>query len=328
MLHLLKQTSRSFYLTLRILPRGIRHPIGLAYLLARTSDTIVDTEIVPPGDRLQMLDQLRQRILGASDEALKLRDFSGRQSSMPEQQLLEHGEENLDRLNRLPSADRERVRTVLSIIISGQELDLTRFAGAGPKRIVALETGEELDDYTYRVAGCVGEFWTGMCRVHLFPDAKLDEVLLLRNGVRFGKGLQLVNILRDLPADLRQGRCYLPSAELARQGLAPADLLDPAKQDRVRPAYDVWLGRAREHLRAGWDYTCLLPARQVRVRLACAWPILIGVRTLQLLKAANVLCPERPVKIRRAEVRKLMWLSVARYPFRKRWRRLLEDVSY
>ena len=44
---LLRDVSRSFYLTLRILPSGIRQQIGLAYLLARTTDTIADTELLP-----------------------------------------------------------------------------------------------------------------------------------------------------------------------------------------------------------------------------------------------------------------------------------------
>ena len=90
---------------------------------------------------------------------------------------------------------------MLSTITSGQVLDLRRFGNLnsiesnpnGPK-IIALETGVELDDYTYRVAGCVGEFWTKICRAHLFPDARLDEKQLISDGIRFGKGLQLVNI--------------------------------------------------------------------------------------------------------------------------------------
>ena len=41
-------------------------------------------------------------------------------------------------------------------------------------------------------------------------------------GVRFGKALQMTNVLRDVPADLASGRCYLPAAELAALGLAPA----------------------------------------------------------------------------------------------------------
>ncbi len=44
---LLKATSRSFYLTLRVLPGAMRLQISLTYLLARTTDTIADTELVP-----------------------------------------------------------------------------------------------------------------------------------------------------------------------------------------------------------------------------------------------------------------------------------------
>src|SRR4029453_269706 len=102
--------------------------------------------------------------------------------------------------------DQLRIRKVIDINTSGQELDLKRFAGATANQIKALQSDEELDDYTYRVAGCVGEFWTEMCRAHSFPECPLDERVLLRNAVRFGKGLQLVNILRDFPSDLRQGR--------------------------------------------------------------------------------------------------------------------------
>jgi farnesyl-diphosphate farnesyltransferase len=112
---------------------------------------------------------------------------------------------------------------------------LQRFAGASEKTIVALATDAELDDYTYRVAGCVGEFWTKICRAHLFPTAPLDETTLLAGSVRFGKGLQLVNILRDVPVDLRHGRCYLPSKELIAAGLSAGDLLDPANEPKFRP---------------------------------------------------------------------------------------------
>ena len=90
---------------------------------------------------------------------------------------------------------------------------MRRFAGASAQSLVALRTDEELDDYTYRVAGCVGEFWTKMCRAHLFPRAPLDDAFLLANGVRFGKGLQLVNILRDVAADLRHGPLLFAGGE-------------------------------------------------------------------------------------------------------------------
>ena len=63
---LLRDVSRSFYRTLQVLPGRIGPQIGLTYLLARTTDTIADTELVPLEQRLTALDTLRARILGES----------------------------------------------------------------------------------------------------------------------------------------------------------------------------------------------------------------------------------------------------------------------
>ena len=225
-------------------------------------------------------------------------------------------------LEGLNSADQQRIQEVLGTITSGQELDLKRFAGASAEKIVALETDAELDDYTYRVAGCVGEFWTKMCRAHVFPGAALDEKLLMANGVRFGKGLQLVNILRDLPRDLRQGRCYVPSRELSGAGLTPGDLLEPGNAGKFKALYGRYLALAEGHLAAGWAYTNALPGRCVRVRLACAWPILIGAKTLAKLRTGNVLDPQQRIKISRPAVKRLILRSVLCYPWPPAWRRL------
>ena len=325
---LLKQVSRSFYLTLRVLPGAIRPQIGLAYLLARTTDTIADTEIVPVAQRLRSLADLRARISGERAERVDFGELAKHQGAPAERVLLEKVEAALSILHGLDQEDAARVRQVLEIITSGQELDLQRFAGATPEKPVALETGAELDDYTYRVAGCVGKFWTHMCRSHLFPKARLDDAFLLGNGVRFGKGLQLVNILRDLPSDLRIGRCYLPAQELAKLGLAPADLLNPANESRLRPLYDRYLVLAQEHLRAGWAYTNALPPNCRRVRLACAWPILIGDQTLAKLRTGRVLDPARRIKVSRKEVRGIMARSIIYYPFANTWRGLFRNGEY
>jgi farnesyl-diphosphate farnesyltransferase len=317
---LLKATSRSFYLTLRVLPRAIRPQTSLAYLLARTSDTVADTELVSVQGRLEALEALRARILCETCGALDFGRLSLGCALPAEKALLERVEEPLRLLEQLPEADRRLIREVLRVIISGQELDLKRFADAKAGTIAALDTEADLDDYTYRVAGCVGEFWTHNCRLHLFPDALLDEDLLLRNGVRFGKGLQLVNILRDIPRDLRKGRCYLPRQSLTAAGLSPADLLAPDNLARFRPLYDQWLAQAESHLAAGWDYTNALPRGQFRLRLACAWPLLIGVRTLWRLRQDNILDYTRRVKVSRPEIRALIGRSVLLYPWPAAWR--------
>jgi farnesyl-diphosphate farnesyltransferase len=320
---LLRDVSRSFYLTLRVLPGKVRSPIGLAYLLARTTDTIADTELVAPEQRLEALRALRERIQGRSDAPLDFGVLARQQGVRAEALLLEKCEASLALLRGLPSADAQRVREVLDTITSGQELDLRRFAGASASFLVALRTEEELDDYTYRVAGCVGEFWTKMCRAHLFPRAPVDDAFLLKNGARFGKGLQLVNILRDVAADLRNGRCYLPAERLAGTGLKPEDLLQAANEPRLRPLYDVYLDRADAHLVAGWAYTNALPRRCARVRLACAWPILIGRETLKRLRGGNVLDAAQRIKVSRREVRRLMLRSVLLYPWPRAWEKMV-----
>ena len=84
----------------------------------------------------------------------------------------------------------------------------------------------------------------------------------------------------------------------------------------------LWLDRAEGHLAAGWDYTNSLPWSCARVRLACAWPVLIGLKTIVRLRSANVLDASQRVKISRSEVKWLMFKSVAAYPLPGVWKGL------
>ena len=324
---LLRGVSRSFYLTLRVLPGAIRPQIGTAYLLARATDTIADTGALPVEQRLGALRSLRARIDGTNSEALPLPILEAEQSSPDERRLLQNLEAVFLLLNAFDEPDLRLIRKVLDTITSGQELDLIRFGGASVSNIVALRDAAELHDYTFRVAGCVGDFWTRLCLRHLSAKPALDERTMIDLGVRFGQGLQLVNILRDVPRDLNQGRCYLPLSDLAAAGLNPAALLDPRTEQALRPVYNPWVATAEDHLRAGWSYVLALPRSWLRLRLACAWPILIGLRTIDSLKKENVLDPARRIKVPRGEVKRIMRQSLLALPFPAKWERLPERVS-
>jgi farnesyl-diphosphate farnesyltransferase len=331
---LLQATSRSFYLTLRVLPARVRPQIGIAYLLARTADTIADTEIVPPAQRLDALQKLRERILGQDSAPLNFGELARQQGSPAEKLLLEKTGDGLSALQNFSAPDQKLIRDVLATIISGQELDLQRFENltgisAVPvaRQIISLETAAELDDYTYRVAGCVGEFWTKICRAHLFPHAKLDDRQFITDGIRFGRGLQLVNILRDLPADLKNGRCYLPAQRVAGAKLSAETLLSSENEQKFLPLLHEYLDQAESNLRAGWNYTNTLPFWQFRVRLACAWPILIGAKTIKKLRATNVTAFRQRVKVSRSEVRGILLCSLLALPFPFVWRRLYPSTA-
>jgi farnesyl-diphosphate farnesyltransferase len=302
---LLKRVSRSFYLSLAVLPREIRSTVGLAYLFARAADTIADTRLLPRAQRLIHLEVFREELDAFGPGRLEALIAATRASQAleAERALLERLPGCFAAYRALPPADAARVRRVLGTIVEGMREDLIRFPGEDEGGLAALETRSELDRYTYLVAGCVGEFWTEIHVAHRRRLRHWDPVKMSALGVRFGKGLQLTNVLRDIPRDLRQGRCYLPSRDLALLGLEPRDLLDPAAGRTLRPLLVDLLNVALDHYEAGWQYTFAIPRAETRMRLACAWPLLIGLRTLDLLaRTPNWLDPAVVLKVPRLRV--------------------------
>jgi farnesyl-diphosphate farnesyltransferase len=307
----LRSVSRSFYLSLRLLPAALREPLSLAYLLARATDTIADTPEPPVALRLEALARLAVAIQGTAGKEMAAElpgSFGPLQSNGAERTLIEQLPALLGWLDELQPGDRDEVRGVLNRINHGQRLDLERFGASTDIR--ALASAEELDEYTYLVAGCVGEFWTRLCFVHVknFTDRSESEMAGL--GVRYGQGLQLVNILRDAGGDLRHGRCYFPEDELNSLGLTALEILpDPA---RAFPVVEKWRDKAERGIEAGIEYASAI--RNRRVRFATVLPALIGARTLALLREAGPAGFERRVKVPRGELRKMIAASALGSP--------------
>jgi farnesyl-diphosphate farnesyltransferase len=310
---LLKRVSRSFYLSLAVLPSAVRPVLGIAYLLARAADTIADTRLLPRGERLAHLAAFREELGASAPGRLEAIVAATRasQASEAERELIERLADCFAAYRALSTHDRARAQRVLGTIVGGMTWDLTTFPGENADGLAALESRAELDRYTYMVAGCVGEFWTEVHIAHRPRLARWEQAKMSPLGVRFGKALQLTNVLRDIPRDLRQGRCYLPRHDLALLGLEPRDLLDPATGPALRPLLVELLNVALDHYEAGWQYTFAIPRREARMRLACAWPLLIGLRTLDLLaKAPNWLDPAVTLKVPRLSVYGLMARSL------------------
>jgi farnesyl-diphosphate farnesyltransferase len=335
---LLKSVSRSFYLTLRVLPGPMRGPIGLAYLLARAADTIADTPLIEPTRRLSLLLALRAAVGGDTSEATQaaIREMAGEvagQQALPdERRLLESLGAALSLIDRFEPADRAAVRDIVTTLATGMEFDLRTFPAENSGEIVALRDVSELDRYTYLVAGCVGEFWTKMTWAHLPGTFDEPQERVIARGVRFGKALQLTNILRDCSKDLRIGRCYLPMSMLDRYGLTPAALLEPEASLRARPILAELMAAALAHYREAVAYTFAIPRLSIRLRLACLWPILIGLETLRLLAGNDAwLDPTRISKVSRNDVYRLVAGSAATVCFDgvlRRWiERLMSEVE-
>jgi farnesyl-diphosphate farnesyltransferase len=305
---ILRSVSRSFYLSIRLLPSQLREPIALAYLLARTTDTVADTARSLGTARMETLKLLSDGIQSQASRELVINhvaSFVPLQANAAERMLLESLPDCLDWLEQIEGADRDNIRAVLAKITHGQMLDLHRFDN--PREVRALRTHADLDEYTYLVAGCVGEFWTRLCFRHLRAFASLipDEMLAL--GSRYGMALQLINVLRDAGNDLRAGRCYFPEDELGAAHLTAAQIL--SEPDRFRPIYQRWMEKAQDGLECGIRYSHAI--RNRRVRAATILPALIGARTLALLREAGVSVLHRTVKVPRSEVRAMiLWLAM------------------
>src|SRR2546430_5679057 len=165
--------------------------------------------------------------------------------------------------------------------------------------LAALANAEELREYTYLVAGCVGEFWTRVCFRKVQSFTARSETEMLELGANYGRGLQLLNILRDAGNDLRTGRCYFPVDELRAANLTASDLLS-APADFL-PIYSRWIAEARAGLDAGLEYAIAI--NPPRVRVATVLPAMIGVRTLSLIEESGLETLRTRVKVPRSEVR-------------------------
>ncbi len=279
----LKEVSRSFYLSLRFLPKAFRAPVSLGYLLARASDTIADAGDWTVKERRELLAAFVGWVNGG--ERLAMPKAPG--LSDGERVLLSRLDDCVSGLQELPEWQQESVRKVVGIITEGQGWDLDRFEGEG---VVGLQSDEELRDYTYQVAGCVGGFWTeiGFGVDSRFARASREEMMAW--GQAYGRSLQLINILRDVPEDWGNGRCYLPGVR------NKGDLM--AERQR-------WIAEARDGLEQAGRYAEALNGR--RLRFATVLPALIGRETLARLEQADWNAWEARVKVSRRDVYRLMF---------------------
>lgn len=232
------------------------------------------------------------------------------QKDSAERLLLERLEDCFRSYQDFHADDRRRIQRLMMTLTQGMEMDLTVFPGESVKDLTALKTMDELDRYAYFVAGCVGEFWTDLMCAHRPALAKWNVQELSRTGVRFGKGLQLTNIVKDVAHDLQRGRCYVPEPLLREVGLKPADLLDQKNLPRFRPVLSKLVHMAVEHLDQGWLYTMAIPRHEIRLRLSCMWPILSAGESLKLVMSSpDLLNPAIKVKIPRSKVYQIIALT-------------------
>jgi phytoene synthase len=211
---LTRRSRSNFFYAFLVLPRPQREAMYAVYAFCRIVDDIVDEGGGDPVRARGELGWWRQEVA---------RVFEGRPEHPAGQRLQAT-------LRRYPLP-----RQALLDIIDGVEMDLEH---------AGYETFDALYPYCYRVASAVG-----LCTIEIFgyADPRAREY-----AVHLGVALQLTNIMRDVEADARMGRVYLPGDDLRRFGVTAEDL----RTGRYTPAFvalmEAQAARAREYYERAW----------------------------------------------------------------------------
>ncbi len=212
-MHVLKETSRTFYIPITFLKNDLKMSVAAAYLAMRAIDEIEDHEMLS--------NDIKFDLLTATSELLKV-DFDAEAYAALlapyAEQLPEVSLRLADWLTFCPEGARKIVQASTSEMAFG----MAKWAKANWQ----VHTREDLDDYTYYVAGLVGtmlsELWAWGA------DIQTDREL----AIGYGRGLQAVNILRNQHEDLNErGVSFVPDGwtredlfAYAEENLAKADL--------------------------------------------------------------------------------------------------------
>jgi len=203
---ILGSVSRTFALTIPLLPPAMEKVVGNTYLLCRIVDTIEDAADLSPSSK-QMLSQL---FLDAVLEKLPVDAFVEpclvalkNYTNQDELDLIIHTPTVLRILHTCSHSDQAAVSRCISIMSNG----MSHFHGK--QNEAGLKDLKEFEEYCYVVAGVVGELLTTIFSNHspeFAKQIKNHEEL----AIAFGQALQMTNILKDSPEDKARGVSWKP----------------------------------------------------------------------------------------------------------------------
>jgi phytoene synthase len=239
---ILRENGKTFHLMARLLGSERGNAIAALYGFARVADDAVDESA--PGDTPE---RIRAQLCWMQEE---LRRAVAGESREPRFAVL--GE--TIRLYRIPLEP-------FDDLVAGVAMDIE------PMR---FDTFADLELYCYRVAGTVGLMITPVAGYRAGSRA-------LEHAKTLGTAMQLTNILRDVGEDVQRDRVYLPQEDLARFGVAEADLAAGCIDARFRALMEFEIGRARRLYDEGLALIPLLTSARGRAAFEFAVEAYSGI---------------------------------------------------
>lgn len=194
-LEILKETSRTFYIPISRLPSGLLEAVGSAYLCMRAIDEIEDHPTLNNFTKAKLLRRISLNLQAASDNS-QVQDFT--KGLITTEDLLPEVSLRLGEWCLLaPTQIAPRVWDATAAMA-----DRMAYWSENNWNI---ETKEDLDSYTFSVAGAVGlllsDLWAW------YNNTQTNRMY----AIGFGRGLQSVNILRNHQEDKTRGVDFFPN---------------------------------------------------------------------------------------------------------------------
>lgn len=296
---ILPGVSRTFALTIPVLPEALAVVVTNAYLLCRIADTIEDD----PGLPSEQKSQFHARFVAVVNGEQSAEEFAGDLTPLLSERVLPAERDlvrNTAAVIRVTHACSAEERAALTRCVAIMCRGMPEFQRS--KSLRGLEDLDELAEYCYYVAGVVGEMCTELFCLHC-PELEPKRDVMLRLSVSFGQGLQMTNILKDIWDDRPAGACWLPRSVFANGTLDLEQLEAWHLQPEFRDGLQQLIGIGHAHLRNALEYTCLIPKREVGIRRFCLWAIGLAVLTLRKIHRNPAFRSGNEVKVSRRTVK-------------------------
>ena len=283
--YLLKNNARTIYLSAKILPREKRKTFAIAYLVCRIADSVADTSLIDAKKRIEFIKKFPILVEKGDDKtaqemALAFLSKAGENIYKNEAELLKNIDICIKEFKNLNKENQKITLEVLNAVCKAMVQDLIFFPGENSGLIKALPTEKDTLVYCDYMGGRPGIFWAKLEFGKKLKDQTKEQAL------KIGRALQITNILRDIEADAKIGRIYLPLTQILKQELMPQDLLETQNYVKLYPVMLYWINEAVQNLLNIKEFIKQIPRRKFFNRAAVIWPVFWSFDTLYNLGRA------------------------------------------